>query len=108
MISTEQMTGEQRKSVALEYLKRLALGGDILELFTEDARLWFPKWGVVNGREEIERHFRDVGSIISSPWHDSEYFNYVTQGDPVVVEGTSGGVTYDGVGWRAGVTHAGR
>jgi hypothetical protein len=40
--------------------------------------------------------------------HDYAYFNYIINGDQVVVEGTSSGMTADGVEWRAGVTHAGR
>ena len=58
-VSTQTMTDEQRKSVALEYLKAFdnggvtSTGGSILELFAEDAQVWFPKWGVANGRDEI-------------------------------------------------------
>jgi hypothetical protein len=42
-VTTQTMTREQRKSVALEYLKRLDRGGDLLELFAEDADAYFPK-----------------------------------------------------------------
>jgi ketosteroid isomerase-like protein len=102
------MTDEQRKAVALEYFKRLDRGDDFLELFAEDARACFPKWGVANGREEIAQLYGDVGTMISSIQHHYDYFNYVIQGDTVVVEGTSEGVAADGTEWRAGVTHAGR
>jgi hypothetical protein len=50
-LSHELMTDEQRKSVALEYLKAFdnggvtSTGGSILDLFAEDAQVYFPKWG---------------------------------------------------------------
>ena len=104
----QRRTDEQRKVVALEYFKRLDTGEDFFELFTEDARVYFPKWGVASGRAEIEKLFGDVGATLSSIEHHYEYFNYVTNDDVVVVEGTSHGATVEGVEWRGGVTHAGR
>lgn len=107
-LSQQTMTDEQRKSVALEYLKRLDRGENIFDLFADDAQVYFPKWGIATGRREFERLFTDLGSILKSISHDYAYFNYIMQGDFVVVEGTSSGMTADGVEWRAGVTHAGR
>jgi hypothetical protein len=107
-ISLQTMTDEQRKSVALEYLKRLDTGAPFFDLFADDAQVYFPKWGLANGRAEFERLFGDLGSILSSIGHDYAYFNYIIQGDTVVVEGTSYGTTKSGTEWRAGVTHAGR
>jgi ketosteroid isomerase-like protein len=107
-VTRETMTDEQRRSVALEYLKRLDRGEDVLDLFADDAQVYFPKWGLANGREEIGRLFSGLGSLLTSIRHDYAMFNYVVQGDTVVVEGTSSGVTADGTEWRADVTHAGR
>lgn len=108
MTLTQQvMTDEQRKSVALEYLKRLDRGENIFDLFADDAQVFFPKWGLANGREEFERLFHDLASILKSIRHDYAYFNYIIQGDHVVVEGTSSGRTAEDTEWRAGVTDAG-
>jgi ketosteroid isomerase-like protein len=107
-ISQQTMTEEQRKSVALEYLKRLDRGENIFDLFAEDAQVFFPKWGIANGKAEIERLFSDLGTLLKGIRHDYAYFNYIIQGDQVVVEGTSSGMTADNIEWRAGVTHAGR
>lgn len=105
---TQPMTDEQRKALALEYLKRLDRGQSFFELFDDHAQVYFPKWGLANGRAEIEKLFGDVGGTLSRIVHDYAYFNYIMQGDSVVVEGTSSGKTAGGVEWRAGVTHAGR
>jgi ketosteroid isomerase-like protein len=113
-VAKETMTDEQRKSVALEYLKAFdnggvtSTGGSILDLFADDARVFFPKWGVASGKEQIGRLFGDVGGTLKSILHDYAGFNWILTGtDTFACEGTSVGIHRDGE-WRAGVTHAGR
>ena len=113
-LATQTMTDEQRKSVALEYLKAFDNGGvtstgeSILELFATDAQVMFPKWGLANGREEIGQLFGDVGGTLKFIKHDYASFNWIMTGtDLFACEGTSFGEHQDGE-WRAGVTHAGR
>lgn len=108
-LSTKTMTDEQRKSVALEYLKAFdeggvtSTGGSILDLFADDAQVWFPKWGLATGKEQIGRLFGEVGGTITSIRHGYADFNWVfSGGDVVVCEGTSHGEHRDGP-WRAGV-----
>ncbi|AWY38882.1 nuclear transport factor 2 family protein [Pseudomonas putida] len=112
MISTQTMTDEQRKSVALEYLKAFdnggvtSTGGSILELFAEDAQVLFPKWGLATGREQIGQMFGDLGARLKSITHDYAHFNWILTGtDTLVCEGTSFGEHVDGP-WRAGVPTA--
>ena len=107
-VATQTMTDEQRKSVALEYLKAFdhggttSSGGSILELFAEDAQVYFPKWGIAEGREQIGRMFGDVGGTLKAIKHDYASFNWVfSGGDTIVAEGTSYGEHQDGP-WRAG------
>jgi SnoaL-like domain len=107
-VTQQSMTAEQRKSVALEYLKRLDHGGDLFALFADDAQVYFPKWGLADGKAAIEQLFSEVGGTLGGIRHDYAYFNYIVQDDTVVVEGTSYGHTAAGVEWRAGVTHSGR
>ena len=102
------MTDDQRRAIALEYLKRLDRGQDFMELFEERAIVYFPKWGFARGVQEIGRLFGDLLSIVDSVSHDLIYPNIIQQGDMVVVESTSSGRSKGGVEWRAGTTHAGR
>jgi ketosteroid isomerase-like protein len=102
------MTDEQRRAIALEYVKRLDRGEDVLELFDVHALLHFPKWGLARGHEEIHRFFGDVTGTLAEITHDVVYPNVIQQGDMVVVESTTYGKTKNGVEWRAGLTHAGR
>jgi hypothetical protein len=113
-VATQTMTDEQRKSVALEYLKafdnggQTSDGGSILDLFADDAQVYFPKWGVATGKEQIGQLFGDVGGTLEWILHDYASFNWIMTGsDTFACEGTSAGEHKDG-GWRAGVTHAGR
>jgi hypothetical protein len=111
-VTKQTMTDEQRKSVALEYLKAFdnggttSTGGSILDLFASDAQVYFPKWGIANGRDEIGRLFGDVGGTLESITHDYSHFNWVVSGDLVACEGTSYGQHRDGP-WRAGVPESG-
>ena len=69
-ITRQTMTDEQRKSVALEYLKAFdnkgvtSSGGSILNLFADDAQVFFPKWGLATGKKQIGQLFSDFGSGI--------------------------------------------
>src|SRR5205823_6134177 len=90
------MTDEQRKSIALEYLKGFdnggvtSSGGSILDLFAPDARVYFPKWGIATGKEEIGRLFSEVGATIRSITHHYSDLNWIPSGsDLLVCEGTS-------------------
>jgi len=102
------MTDEQRKSVALEYLKALdnggvtSSGGSIFDLFASDAQVYFPKWGVAKGREQIEKLFTDLGSAVKSISHHYSGLNWIfSGGDAIVCEGTSHGEHADGP-WHEG------
>jgi hypothetical protein len=113
-IARETMTDEQRKAVALEYLKAFdnggttSTGGSIFDLFADDAQVYFGKWGLANGKEQITQLFSDVGATIKSIRHDYANFNWIMTGtDLFAVEGTSYG-EHEAGEWRAGVTHAGR
>jgi len=102
------MTDEQRKSVALEYLRAFdnggvtSTGGSILDLFAEDAQVYFPKWGVAVGKANVGRMFGEVGGTLRSIAHHFDDFHWIfSGGDLLACEGTSHGVHRDGA-WRAG------
>jgi ketosteroid isomerase-like protein len=74
-LTKQTMTDEQRKSVALEYLKafdhgQTSTGGSILDLFADDAQVMFPKWGVANGKDQVAQLFTDVGGTLKGIRHD--------------------------------------
>lgn len=108
MAIAKPMTDTERKALALEYLRAFdnggvtESGGSILELFAENAQVYFPKWGVAKGRHQIGQMFGDIGGTLKSILHDYDTFNYVmTETDTFAVEGTSIGEHRDGP-WKAG------
>ncbi|WP_434668384.1 nuclear transport factor 2 family protein [Paraburkholderia sp. A3BS-1L] len=107
-METRPMTDEQRKVIALEYFKRMDRGENILDLFDDNAEVYFPKWGIARGKGEIERLFADLMGILVGVSHEISFANFIQQGDMVVVEGLSSGKMKDGIEWRAGTTYAGR
>ena len=100
-VTTSTMTDEQRRSVAIEFLKRIDRGDDVLGLFADDAQLYFPKHPLANGIDEIKQVFGNVGGIVAWSGHDYAYMNFVHSGDTLVVEVTSSGRTADGGGVHA-------
>ena len=113
-VAVQTMTDEQRKSVALEYLKAFdnggvtSSGGSILDLFADDAQVFFPKWGLATGKEQIGAALRRLRRAASR--HPARLRDLQLDHDRhrhFAVEGTSAGEHKDGP-WRAGVTHAGR
>src|SRR5262249_159217 len=107
-LTRQTMTDEQRKSVALEYLKafdnggKTSDGGNILDLFADHPQVYFPKGGLAPGRDQIGKLFGDVGGTLKLIVHHYSHFNWIFSGsDLVVCEGTSHGERRDG-SWRAG------
>ena len=43
--------------------------GSILDLFANDAQVYFPKWGLATGKDEIGKMFGDIGSTLKSIVH---------------------------------------
>jgi hypothetical protein len=86
-LTKQTMTNEQRKSVAIEYLKAFdnggvtSDGGSIMDLFAEDAQVYFPKWGIARGAEQIGKLFTDIGGTIKSIVHHYPNFNWIFSGE---------------------------
>src|SRR4030095_410650 len=108
-ITRGSMTDEQRKSVALEYLKAFdnkgvtSSGGSIMALFAGGAPVFFPRWGRATEKQQIGQLFMDFGGEIKQILHDYATFNWIMTGtDTFAVEGTSLGAQKAGA-WGAGV-----
>lgn len=102
-----KMTKEEKKEIVMQYMRGVDQGLDISHLFAEHAEVCFPKWGIAAGRDEIMQMFTDIGTILGSLKHDYAHFNYYSDEDTMIVEGTSSGTTKDGVQFTGGLTYAG-
>lgn len=97
----EPMTDNDRRQITIDYFKRFDAGKEVYDLFAEDAYVYFPKHTPARNIDEIRELFGHVGSLFKSIVHEYAYFNYVIQGQYVVVEGTTHGALADGSEWRA-------
>ena len=90
------MTDDDRKALVVQYLKAFDRagvtedGGSILDLFADDAQVYFPKWGVARGREQIGQMFGDVGGTLKAIEHHYELFNWVFTGGDVLAAFAAG------------------
>lgn len=106
MDAVRPMNDGQRKLVVLEYFHSIDRGHTsddrpFLDLFAEDARVFFPKWGIASGRTEIGRLFEDIGSTLHRIRHHTDELNWIFSGsETLVVEGSTSGEHRDGA-WKA-------
>ena len=80
--------GRDRVPQGIRQRRVTSTGGSILDLFADDAQVYFPKWGLANGKDEIGKMFGDVGATLKSITHHYSHFNWIFSGsDTVVVRG---------------------
>ena len=100
---------DARVEAAIAYFRKAdARDPAVVDLFTDDVELFFPKLGRARGKPAFARFAATLGAEMARLEHDVEGFRIVASGDTVVVEGTERGVTQDGVAWPDGVVSEGR
>jgi hypothetical protein len=96
-------------AVAREYFLRAdAARPDVLELFTPDVEIYFPKFGVRRGHEAFAELARGIGSSVQRLSHDMDRLTFKAVGDTVFVEGVTRGALHSGAQWEGGTTAGGR
>jgi hypothetical protein len=98
------LSDEDKISIVKEYFIRLDQGRpDILELFHEDADIYFPKFGFGFGRQWLFEMAKGVEGALEYIRHDYDSLTFIPSGDYLVVEGTSHG-KMSGKSWAGGKT----
>jgi hypothetical protein len=64
---------------------------EVLELFHEDAEIYFPKFGFGLGRQSLFEMTRGFEGSLEFIQHDCDKLTFIPAGDYIVVEGTSHG-----------------
>jgi ketosteroid isomerase-like protein len=108
-MATELTLNDQDKiSIAKEYFVRADQGRpDILELFHEDAEIYFPKFGFGFGRHSLFELVQGFEGSLEYIRHDYESLTFIPSGDYLVVAGSSHG-KMSGKSWAGGQTPGGR
>jgi len=99
---------QDKIKIAREYFMRADQGSpDVLELFHEDAEVYFPKFGFGFGRNSFLEIVKGFEGTLESIQHDYDRLTFIPSADYLVVEGTSQG-RMSGKSWAGGKTPGGR
>ena len=103
------MSDDQEKiKIAREYFMRADQGRpDILELFQEDAEVYFPKFGFGFGRNSFLEMVKGFEGALEYIQHDYDRLTFIPSADYLIVEGTSHG-RMSGKSWAGGKSSGGR
>lgn len=106
---SESIDQSDAVAISKEYFRRLDAGNpNFVELFTEDAQIFFPKFGVGKGKEALFELGSGLTKVLASVTHDIDSFLYLVSGNYLTVEGTTRGTTKSGTHWSGGKTPGGR
>lgn len=99
----------QRSEIVRTYFRMVDAGDPgLLDLYTDDVELFFPKFGLGRGKDDMvefaHRLWLDLGSIE----HDIDGLDIMISGDRVIVEGREWGTLADGTAWPDGQISSGR
>jgi hypothetical protein len=93
---------QEKIKIAREYFMRADQGRpDILELFNEDAEVYFPKFGFGFGRNSFLEMVKGFEGTLECIQHDYDRLTFIPSADYLVVEGTSQG-RMSGKSWAGG------
>lgn len=105
IVSTDS---DSRREIVRTYFRKVdAKDPTVLDLFTDDVQMFFPKFGLAQGKAALVRFSEIMASQLASIEHDIEAFNYITSGNLIAVEGRERGVMQNGVHWPDGIVSQG-
>jgi hypothetical protein len=86
------LNDQDKLTIARECFVRADEGRpDILELFHEDAEMYFPKFGFGLGQQSLFEMVKGFEGSMEYIGHDQDTLTFIPSGDYLVVEGTSHG-----------------
>ncbi|RYZ81390.1 MAG: nuclear transport factor 2 family protein [Proteobacteria bacterium] len=97
----DQNSKPSNLELAKEYFKRVdANSPDLVEMFAADVQIYFPKFGIGRGTEDLKTFASVFGGTFATISHHFEQFHYVVAGNTVVVEGAESGTLKNGRTWQ--------
>ena len=94
----------RREEIAINYFRMVDAGNPaVIDIFTEDAHMFYPKFGIARGKAQIGAFAQGLGRGISSLQHEIDSFTVLTSGNYVIVEGAEKGTTTSGAAFPDGV-----
>ncbi len=93
-------TYDSKVQAVITYFKKVDAGdASFLDLFDDNVKFFFPKFGMTQGKDSLITFAGKIGASLENIWHDIANFNFIVSGQTVVVEGQEGGTMKDGTVW---------
>jgi hypothetical protein len=97
-MTTETARGDELIAITKEYFKRVDSGApDLLDLFTDDTQIFFPRFGYAHGKAEIVPFLVGLTAAVTSFDHPQDRMVFTQGGNRVVVEGAERGLLASGI-----------
>lgn len=107
-ISASESQSAMLETVKQYFTRSDAGRADTLDLFADNVQIYFPKFGIVQGKAAFGELTQGLQESISALSHNIAAFRFFVTRSAVVVEGTTAGVDREGRTWAAGETPGGR
>lgn len=102
---TEQQLKDKRINVVKNFYAKLdQADASLLDLFAEDVQLFFPKFGIAQGKSSLGELGKRFALEIDKIQHIQDGFRFVYDGDTLVLEGQMRGVMQNGDRWPTSQT----
>ena len=100
---------ESRIETIRTYFRKVdAKDATLLDLFTDDVRFFFPKFGEASGKAALAVFAERIGIEAAELAHDIDGLVFTVDGDRIAVEGREWGRTAEGRAWPDGEISRGR
>lgn len=107
-MSDPKITDTKVQAIITYFEKVDAGDASCLDVFTDDVKFFFPKFGTTQGKDTLVAFGQRIASSLGSIWHDIPNFHFIVSGETVVVEGREGGTMKDGTVWPDNAVSQGR
>ncbi len=100
---------EEQIRLAKAYFAKVDAGdASLLDMFTDDAQAYFPKFGTAHGKGEFVELIQGLTGTVTTFVHDENDMVFTQTGNRLVVEGIETGALADGTPFPAGARSEGR
>lgn len=102
-------TADQQIRLAKQYFAKVDAGdATLLDLFTEDAQVYYPTFGTVSGKAAFVKIVQGLSVAVRQFVHDPASMVFTQAGNRLAVEGIETGILADGSPFPASARSQGR
>ncbi|TXS54744.1 nuclear transport factor 2 family protein [Streptomyces sp. me109] len=88
---------KRREEIVINYFRMVDAGNPaVIDIFTDDAQMFYPKFGFAVGKAQIGAFAQGLGRGIASLEHEIDGFTVLSSGNYVIVEGAGKGTLTSG------------